>query len=91
MVLATAPDGSPQAVRFTPWAYGVQFHPEVTPEQFDSWWVGKPSASDPAVRARAAAASDAIHAARDDLRATWRPFAARFLDLVRDFRDPGPS
>ena len=88
VALATAPDGSPQAVRFTPWAYGVQFHPEVTPEQFDSWWVGKPSASDPAVRARAAAASDAIHAARDDLRATWRPFAARFLDLVRDFRAP---
>jgi GMP synthase (glutamine-hydrolysing) len=84
-VLATAPDGTPQAVRFAPWAYGVQFHPEVTPEQFDSWWVDKPSAADPALRLTAEAASAAIHAAREELRHTWRPFAARFVDLVRDF------
>ena len=85
-VLATAPDGTPQAVRFAPWAYGVQFHPEVTPEQFDSWWVNKPSAADPVRKAEAEAASSAIHAAREELRAQWRPFASRFVDLVRDFR-----
>lgn len=82
--LATAPDGTPQAVRFAPWAYGVQFHPEATPEQVDSWWVDKPSAAE--ARERAAAASAAIHAARDELRTAWRPFAARFVDLARDLR-----
>lgn len=85
VVLATAPDGSAQALRFAPWAYGVQFHPEVTPEQFDSWWVDKPSAADPVIRARAEDASAAIHAARQDLQLVWRPFADRFVDLVRDF------
>ena len=86
--LATAPDGTPQAVRFTPWAYGVQFHPEATPEQVDSWWVNKPSAKDPARRAISQSASAQIHAAREDLQRDWRPFAARFVDLVRDFRRP---
>ena len=35
--LATAPDGSVQAARFGPRAWGVQFHPETTPEIFASW------------------------------------------------------
>ncbi|WP_353952935.1 type 1 glutamine amidotransferase [Knoellia sp. S7-12] len=36
-VLATSPDGSAQAVRFGPRAWGVQFHPETTPEVFEDW------------------------------------------------------
>lgn len=35
--LATAPDGSVQAARFGPRAWGVQFHPETTPEIFAGW------------------------------------------------------
>lgn len=35
--LATAPDGSVQAARFGPRAWGVQFHPETTPEIFKGW------------------------------------------------------
>jgi len=35
--LATAPDGSVQAARFGPRAWGVQFHPETTPEIFTGW------------------------------------------------------
>lgn len=36
-VLATSPDGSPQAVRYGPRVWGVQFHPETTPEVFEDW------------------------------------------------------
>jgi GMP synthase (glutamine-hydrolysing) len=35
--LATTADGFVQAARFGPRAWGVQFHPEVTPEDFASW------------------------------------------------------
>ncbi|KGN33683.1 glutamine amidotransferase [Knoellia sinensis KCTC 19936] len=35
--LATAPDSSVQAARFGPRAWGVQFHPETTPEIFKEW------------------------------------------------------
>lgn len=35
--LASAPDGSVQAARFGPSAWGVQFHPETTPEIFALW------------------------------------------------------
>lgn len=37
VLLASAPDGSVQAARFAPRAWGVQFHPETTPEVFASW------------------------------------------------------
>ena len=36
-VLATLPDGRPQAIRFGPQAWGVQFHPETSPEVFGAW------------------------------------------------------
>lgn len=39
--LATAPDGSVQAARFGPRAWGVQFHPEVTPEVVGRWGEGQ--------------------------------------------------
>jgi len=37
VVLATSPDGSMQAVRYGPRVWGVQFHPETTPEVFKDW------------------------------------------------------
>lgn len=81
-VLATAPDGTPQAVRFGPRAWGVQFHPEVSPAQFDSWTIDKPSAATGAAGLDLAGASAAIHAAGAVLRQTWRPFAEHFVAQV---------
>lgn len=47
--LATAPDGSIQAARFGPQAWGVQFHPETTPEIFADWMVNfAPEGDEPA-------------------------------------------
>jgi len=91
VVLATAPDGSPQAVRFAPAAYGVQFHPEISPEQFDSWTVQKPSAALALGHGiDMEAASRAVHAARGELRENWQPLADGFVDLVRTHR-PQPQ
>ncbi len=83
VVLATAPDGSPQAVRFASRAYGVQFHPEVSPEVFDGWTVEKPSAAEALGHGiDLAAASAAVHAAEAELRRTWKPLADKFVELV---------
>lgn len=47
--LAVAPDGSVQAARFGPRAWGVQFHPETTPEIFKGWMTNfRPEPHEPA-------------------------------------------
>lgn len=47
-VLATAPDGSVQAARYGSRAWGVQFHPETTPEIFASWMTSfRPQGEEP--------------------------------------------
>lgn len=80
-LLATTPDGMPQAARFGERAWGVQFHPEVSPEQFDSWTIAKPSAAQwPGIDS--SAASRAVHCARAELQRTWRPLALRFAQLA---------
>ncbi len=80
-VLATAPDGSIQAARFGPQAWGVQFHPEATPGIFRSWAVHRPT--------DATWPLEALHAAADefaDLEAevagAWEPLAHRFADIL---------
>lgn len=82
-VLAVAPDASVQAARFGPLAWGVQFHPEVSPEVFASWGTtgdpSDPSAPDPEAIAEA---SREIADAESELRAAWRPLALRFADLA---------
>lgn len=85
-LLATAPDGTVQAARFGPVAWGVQFHPEVTPELFERW-VRSDSASLPQAEAIMAAAD----AARGELERTWLPFADRFASLVVDQARKGPG
>jgi len=79
-VLATLPDGRPQAIRFGPRAWGVQFHPETSPEVFGAWlrW-DSPDGLTPEQEALL----DEVQAARDTLRAAWQPFAARFAALVQ--------
>jgi GMP synthase (glutamine-hydrolysing) len=81
VTLATAPDGTVQAARFGERAWGVQFHPEASPEVFRRWTVDKPSARP--VREHVIAAVTEIEAAADELHAAWEPLAHRFAQLVR--------
>jgi GMP synthase (glutamine-hydrolysing) len=76
--LATSPDGTYQAIRFGPSAWGVQFHPEVSPAVFESWVYGAREAPTP----EALAALAQVYGAEDQLRADWRPLAERFADVV---------
>lgn len=83
VVLATAPDGSVQAARFGPRAWGVQFHPEATPEIFRGW--AKHRATD------AAWPLEALHTAADEfsrreaeVAAAWEPLAERFAHILAE-------
>lgn len=83
--LAYSPDGSVQAARFGPLAWGVQFHPEVSPRIFRSWTTDKPSARE----ARADgidvfAAAAAVEDAEPALRRAWEPLAKRWGRIVKD-------
>lgn len=82
-LLAEAPDGSPQAIRVGPRAWGVQFHPEAGPQIFDGWTVDKPSANLPrADGIDVAAAADDVRAAEGELRALGDLLADRFAAIV---------
>lgn len=78
-VLATLPDGRPQALRFGPAAWGVQFHPETSPEVFGAWlrW-DSPEGLTPEQEDLLAE----VGAAREVLRASWQPLAERFAAVV---------
>lgn len=81
--LALAPDGTVQAARYGPAAWGVQFHPEASPQIFRGWTVDKPAAEqrhDDGVDTERAVAQVTEHA--DDLQRTWEPVARRFADIV---------
>lgn len=74
-VLAWAPDGTVQALRLGERAWGVQFHPEVSPEVLDVW------AQSPDEGERAATV-EAVRACEEELRAWWRPMAKRYAELL---------
>lgn len=78
-VLATLPDGRPQAVRLGPTAWGVQFHPETSPEVFGAWlrWDSPAGLTPDQVDLLAE-----VTAARDGLRSAWQPLAERFASVV---------
>lgn len=80
-VLATTPDGVPQAIRVGDAAWGVQFHPEADDAIVAAW-----AASEGPVTPAESAAIAAIAGAADDLEATWRPFAARFVVIAAERR-----
>jgi GMP synthase (glutamine-hydrolysing) len=78
-VLATLPDGRPQALRFAATAWGVQFHPETSPEVFAAWLRSdSPDGLTPEQDALLAE----VGAARETLWAAWQPLATRFADVV---------
>jgi GMP synthase (glutamine-hydrolysing) len=78
-VLATLPDGRPQALRLGPAAWGVQFHPETSPEVFGAWlrW-DSPDGLTPEQETLLAE----VGAAREVLQAAWQPLAERFATIV---------
>lgn len=81
--LATSPDGTVQAARFGPNAWGLQFHPECSPELFRAWTVGTRSAeADRADELDVGLVIEQIEADRDNLR-RWALLAHRFIDLAQ--------
>ena len=78
-VLATLADGRVQALRFGPAAWGVQFHPETSPEVFGTWlrWDSPDGLS-----TEQEALLDTVTAAREALQAAWQPLAERFATVV---------
>lgn len=83
VVLAKCPDGTPQAVRFAPLAWGMQFHPEVTATIFRSWITGGDGDGSTALAA--------IDAADAELQSTWRPMVQRFAAICRSGATRGPG
>jgi GMP synthase (glutamine-hydrolysing) len=87
-VLARLPDGMPQALRLGALAWGVQFHPETSPEVFEEW---VRAAAPDGLSARQREAVEAVRAAEAVLRESWPPFARRFADIVRSAGVPAAS
>ncbi len=79
--LATSPDGTVQAARFGQCAWGVQFHPETSPEIFYSWTLGDGVVGQPA-EVDVPAAYAAVLDGEAELRRSWQPLAFRFAELV---------
>ncbi len=78
VVLATAPDWSVAALRFADRAWGVQFHPETSPEVFALWTRNEAGS----MAGVSTAALAEVAAAEDELRWAWRPLAERFAAVV---------
>jgi GMP synthase (glutamine-hydrolysing) len=78
-VLATLPDGRPQALRLGPLAWGVQCHPETSPEVFGNWlrWD-----SPDGLTAADEEVLESVTTGREALRTGWQVFAERFAALV---------
>jgi GMP synthase (glutamine-hydrolysing) len=79
--LATAADGSVQAARFGPRAWGLQFHPEASPEVFDIWARAATSVR-PDDGPELAAVSAELAGAEAELRRDWSAVALRWAQLV---------
>jgi GMP synthase (glutamine-hydrolysing) len=79
--LATAPDQSVQAARFGPRAWGLQFHPEASPDVFDTWARAATLARPDDGPALAAVSAELVRA-EADLRRDWAAVALRWARLV---------
>jgi GMP synthase (glutamine-hydrolysing) len=70
-LLAATPLGEIQAMRFAPTVWGVQFHPEATPEMIGEW-----AAQEPGPRADAGLC--AVREAAVELELSWRDLGKAF-------------
>ncbi|MFK5634695.1 MULTISPECIES: type 1 glutamine amidotransferase [unclassified Ornithinimicrobium] len=84
VVLATAPDGTPQAVRFGPRAWGVQFHPEVDADIVAGWHGGRRSASEESELV-------ALRRHQNELHRDWQMLVQRFGRIALDPESIGPG
>lgn len=80
--LATSPDGTVQAARFGPRAWGVQFHPEVDAQIFASWTADAEHRAGQAVGVDPESVIASIAAAAPVLAQDWSPLARAFAALV---------
>lgn len=76
VLLAAAPAGEPQVVRYGPAAWGVQNHPEVDADVVRVWAAAD---GDPPGSAEVVAA---LAAAREELDVAWRPLASSYARLA---------
>ncbi|CAB4730122.1 MAG: type 1 glutamine amidotransferase [Actinobacteria bacterium] len=87
VVLATAPAGEPQVVRFGRRAWGVQHHPEVDEVVVGLWvqWSDEHESDDggPGRAADSAALLGELRGARSELDEAWRPLAESFARVAR--------
>ena len=83
VLLARDPSGQVEAVRFAERVWGVQFHPECTPEIFDGWTIGHTEKEwkQRLPWSEAIAAAEAVRRDEDVVTAE-KAFAARFLELI---------
>ncbi len=79
--LATAPDGSIQAARYGPRAWGVQFHPEASAAIFDGWIAAAPQPVDGTGLDLAAVAAQLL-SAEAELQRDWAVLARRWVRMV---------
>ncbi|MSS44496.1 type 1 glutamine amidotransferase [Cutibacterium sp. WCA-380-WT-3A] len=83
VLLASDPSGQVEAVSFAERAWGVQFHPECTPDIFDGWTIGHTEEgwNQRLPWADAVSAAEAVRY-DVDVATVGTAFAARFLELV---------
>lgn len=83
VLLARDPSGQVEAVRFAERVWGVQFHPECTPEIFDGWTIGHTEKEwkQRLPWSEAIAAAEAVRRDEDVVTAE-KAFAVRFLELI---------
>lgn len=75
LVLSAAPDGTVQAARFGPRAWGLQFHPEVD-ASIVAGWARNPD------DATSLQATRELQQRQAELHLAWEPLATRFAALV---------
>ena len=75
VLLAATALGEVQAMRFAPMVWGVQWHPEATPEMIESWATNEPGPS-------ADAGLAAVREAEAELELSWRDLGKAFAATV---------
>ncbi len=89
VLLAETPAGEVQAARFAPTVWGVQWHPEAGHDIIRTWVdADRDDAAERGINVDLHVA--AVAEAEQEMRATWRPLADRFLALTRSAQ-PRPT